>query len=211
MDPALAARVAAAAGVLRRGGLVAYPTETYYGLGALASDPAAVERLVHAKVRPEAKPLPLLAADLAQVEAVADLPPLARRLAAAFWPGPLTLVVPARAGAALHRAIAGADGTVGIRVTSGAVSAALARAAGGALVATSANLTGAPPVTRPADLAPALVSRLDLVLDGGPAPGGAPSTVVAVAGGALVLVRAGAVPLEALAAVRDEGEPGRGR
>jgi len=210
VDPALAARVAAAAEVLRRGGLVAYPTETFYGLGALASDAAAVERLVHAKDRPEVKPLPLLAADLAQVEAVADLPPLARRLAAAFWPGALTLVVPARPGARLHRAIAGAAGTVGIRVTSGEVAAALARAAGGALVATSANLSGQPPVADPAALDPALVARLDLVLDGGPSPGGAPSTVVAVAGGALALVRAGAVPFEAVEAARDAGGPAGG-
>jgi len=209
-DPALAARVADAAEVLRRGGIVAYPTETWYGLGALAADGAAVERVVHAKLRPEEKPLPLLAADLAQVEAVAELPPLARRLAAAFWPGPLTLVVPVRPGVRLHRAITGGAGTVGIRVSSGQVSAALARAAGGALVATSANLSGAPPVAQAAALDPALVARLDLVLDGGTAPGGLPSTVVAVTGGALSLLRAGAVPFEALAAVRDEEAPGGG-
>ncbi len=192
----LQARLAAAAAVLRRGGLVAYPTETFYGLGALASDAAAVERLVHAKGRPEEKPLPLLAADLAQVEAVAELSPLARRLAAAFWPGPLTLVVPARAAAGLHRAIAGGAGTLGIRITSGAAAAALARLAGGALVATSANLSGHPPVAAPADLDPALLARLDLVLDGGPAPGGLPSTVVAVGPGGLGLIRAGAIPFE---------------
>jgi L-threonylcarbamoyladenylate synthase len=208
LDPALAARVAAAAAVLRRGGLVAYPTETWYGLGALASDGAAVERVVHAKRRPEEKPLPLLAADLAQVEALADLPPLARRLAAAFWPGPLTLVVPVRPGVRLHRAITGGSGTVGIRVSSGPVSAALARAAGGALVATSANLSGEPPVAEVAALDPALVARLDLVLDGGTAPGGLPSTVVAVAGDSLTLLRAGAVPAEALTAVRDARGPG---
>jgi L-threonylcarbamoyladenylate synthase len=188
--------VAEGAALLARGGIVAYPTETFYGLGALASDAAAVERLVHAKGRPEEKPLPLLAADLAQAEAVAELPPLARRLAAAFWPGPLTLVVPARAGAGLHRAITGGAGTLGIRVTSGAVAAALARLAGGALVATSANLSGHPPVADPAALDPALVARLDLVLDGGPAPGGLPSTVVAVGAGGLGLLRAGAIPFE---------------
>jgi L-threonylcarbamoyladenylate synthase len=202
-EPALAARVAAAAVALRHGGIVAYPTETWYGLGALASDAAAVERVVHAKRRPEEKPLPLLAADLAQVEALADLPPLGRRLAAAFWPGPLTLVVPVRAGVRLHRAITGEAGTVGIRVTSGPVSAALARAAGGALVATSANLSGEPPVADPAALDPVLAARLDLILDGGTAPGGLPSTVVAVAGEVLTLLRAGAVPFAALAAVRD--------
>jgi L-threonylcarbamoyladenylate synthase len=198
---ALQARIAAAAAVLRRGGLVAYPTETLYGLGALAADGAAVARLVSAKGRAEGKPLPLLAGELAQVEAVARLGPLARRLAAAFWPGPLTLVVPAAAG--LHPALGG--GTVGIRLTSHPVAAALARASGGALVATSANLAGGAPVARAEELDPRLVARLDLVLDGGPAPGGPPSTVVAVEGERLTLLRAGAIPFQAVEALRRTG------
>lgn len=192
-------RLAEAARVLRRGGVVAYPTETFYGLGALATDAAAVARLLVAKGRPDGKPLPLLAADLAQVEAVAALPPLARRLAAAFWPGPLTLVVPARPG--LHPAVTGGGATVGIRVTSSPVAAALALAAGGALVATSANLAGAPPAITAQALDPALRARLDLVLDAGPAPGGLPSTVVAVDGERLSLLRAGAVAAERIRAL----------
>lgn len=199
LPPAVEAGVRAAAEVLRRGGVVAYPTETFYGLGALAADGAAVERLVRAKGRPDGKPLPLLAAGLDQVEALADLPPLARRLAAAFWPGPLTLVVPARPG--LHTAITGGLGTVGVRVTSSPVASALALQAGGALVATSANLAGEPPAASPAALDPALVARLDLVLDGGPAPGGLASTVVAVEGGGLRLLRAGAIPADRVAEV----------
>jgi L-threonylcarbamoyladenylate synthase len=195
-------RIAAAAAALRRGGVIAYPTETLYGLGALAGDAAAVSRLVAAKGWPEDKPLPLLAADAGQVEAVALLDPLARRLAAAFWPGPLTLVLPARPG--LHPAIAG-TGAVGVRVTSHPVAAALARQAGGALVATSANLAGEPAAARAEDLAPALVARIDLVLDGGPTPGGPPSTVVALQGGRPVLLRAGAVPFPAVFALRDAG------
>jgi L-threonylcarbamoyladenylate synthase len=198
-DPALAHQIAEAAAVLRRGGVVAYPTETFYGLGALASDGAAVERLLRAKQRPDGKALPLLGADLAQLEAVAELSPLARRLAAAFWPGPLTLVLPARPG--LHAAVTGGAGTVGVRVTSSEVAKALAAAAGGALVATSANPSGAPPPTTAAGLDPALRARLDGVLDGGATPGGAPSTVVAVLGGRLELLRAGAVAFEALRAV----------
>jgi len=140
-----------------------------------------------------------LGADLAQLEAVAELSPLARRLAAAFWPGPLTLVLPARPG--LHAAVTGGAGTVGVRVTSSEVAKALAAAAGGALVATSANPSGAPPPTTAAGLDPALRARLDAVLDGGATPGGAPSTVVAVMGGRLELLRAGAVAFEALRAV----------
>ncbi|MBL0274727.1 MAG: threonylcarbamoyl-AMP synthase [Anaeromyxobacter sp.] len=202
MDATRSRRIAEAAAALRAGAVIAYPTETFYGLGALAVDGAAVERLARAKGRPDGKPLPLLAADLAQVEAVAVLSPLARRLAGACWPGPLTLVLPARPG--LHPLLTGGGATVGVRVTGGEVAAALALAAGGALVSTSANLAGAPPAASPADLDPALVARLDLVLDCGPAPGGLPSTVVVVEGVRLRLLRPGAVAaahLEAVAGV----------
>jgi len=198
LPAALAARVAEAAAVLRRGGVIAYPTETFYGLGALVSRRGAVDRLAQAKGRPDGKPLPLLAGSLAQVEVVAELSPLARRLAAAFWPGPLTLVLPSRPG--LPGPITGEGASVGVRVTSGAVAAALALAAGGALVATSANLAGAAPAASVDALDPALVASLDLVLDGGPTPGGLPSTVVALGDEGPILVRAGAVPFEAVQA-----------
>jgi L-threonylcarbamoyladenylate synthase len=140
LPPDLEDRVAAAADVLRRGGLVAYPTETFYGLGALARDAAALDRLAHAKLRPEGKPLPLLAADVAQVKEVALLEGLASRLAARFWPGPLTLVLPAVPG--LDAAITAGAGTVAVRVPGSEVARALARRAGGAIVSTSANLSG---------------------------------------------------------------------
>ncbi len=129
MDPELEARVAAAAAVLRRGGVVAYPTETFYGLGALARDAGAVARLAAAKGRPDGKPLPLLAADRAGAEEVAVLDGVARRLADRLWPGPVTLVVPARPG--LPALIEAGTGTVGIRVPGSEVARALARAAGG--------------------------------------------------------------------------------
>jgi L-threonylcarbamoyladenylate synthase len=204
VDGATEARVREAAEVLRRGGLVAYPTETFYGLGALARDGAAVARLARVKGRPDGKPLPLLAADRAQVDEVAEVGAAAGRLAAAFWPGPLTLVLPARAG--LAPAIEAGTGTVGIRVPGSEVARLLARLAGGAVVSTSANLSGAPPPAAPAELDPALAARLDLVLDGGRAPGGRPSTVVAVDGEGVRLVRDGAVPLgDVLAALRPGG------
>jgi L-threonylcarbamoyladenylate synthase len=193
VDPILAARVASAAAIVRAGGIVAYPTETFYALGALASREDALARLAAAKLRPEGKPLPLLAADLAQVEAVASLEaPLARRLAARLWPGPLTLVVPAHP--ALSPLVTAGDATVAIRVPGSALARALARESGGALVSTSANLSGDAPVTRVEDLSPALIARLDGVVDGGSTPGGFPSTIVLVGGGGLQLVRAGAVP-----------------
>jgi L-threonylcarbamoyladenylate synthase len=193
----LLARVAAVAAVLRRGGLVAYPTETFYGLGCLALDAGAVARLASAKGRPDGKPLPLLADGLAAVERVALLPPRARRLAARFWPGPLTLVVPARAG--LPPEVTAGTGRVGLRVAGSELARALAAAAGGPLVSTSANPSGGPPPVEAAAIDPALLARLDGVLDGGPTPGGLPSTVVEVEGEALRLVRAGAVPFAEVA------------
>lgn len=197
MDPALLARIEDAAKLLRAGGVLAYPTETFYGLGALARDAAAVERVAHAKGRPDGKPLPLLAADLPAIEAVAELSPLARRLAARFWPGPLTLVLPARAG--LPAAITAGTGTVGVRIPGSELARALSSRAGGAIVSTSANLSGEPPPARVEQLSPVLRARIDGVLDGGPTPGGQASTVVVVAGSSVTLARAGAVPFEEVA------------
>jgi L-threonylcarbamoyladenylate synthase len=199
------ALVEAAAAALRRGGLVAYPTETFYGLGALARDPAAVARLARAKGRPDGKPLPLLAADRAQVDEVAVLSPLGARLADAFWPGPLTLVLPARPGLAPE--IGAGTGTVGMRIPGSEVARALARAAGGAIVSTSANRSGDPPPARPEAIAAPLRARLDHVLQGGPTPGGLPSTVVAVEADAVRLVREGAVPFGAVLASLRGGAP----
>lgn len=204
MDPGLEARIDAAAAALRRGGVIAYPTETFYGLGALATDAAAVERLARAKGRPDGKPLPLLAGDLGAVEAVAILDPASRRVAERLWPGPLTLVLAARPG--LPAAVTAGTGTVGIRVPGSEVARRLAAAAGGAIVSTSANPSGGAPPDRAGALDPALRARLDAVLDAGPTPGGLPSTVAAVDGGQARLLRTGAVPLEDLErALRPQG------
>ena len=160
--------------------------------------------VARAKGRPDGKPLPLVAADRAQVEEVAVLGEDAARLGAAFWPGPLTLVLPARPG--IPAAITAGTGTVGIRVPASEVARSLARAAGGAIVSTSANLSGASASADAGAGAPELAGRLDAVLDGGRTPGGLPSTVVALEGGALRLVREGAVPFGAVqAALRPEG------
>lgn len=189
--------LAGAAALLRGGGIVAYPTETFYGLGALWNREEALRRLARAKLRPEGKPLPLLAADRAQVlEVASELGPLGERLAARFWPGPLTLVLPA--APAVPEGVTGGTGAVGVRIPGSQVARALAAAAGGALVSTSANLSGAPPPVSPADIAPEILARIDGVLDGGPAPGGLPSTVVDPREGGPRLLRAGAVPWEAI-------------
>jgi len=184
--------VAVAAAALRRGALVAYPTETFYGLGALASLPQALSRLAAAKLRPEGKPLPLLAFDADAAFALwREVPPVARLLAQEFWPGPLTLVVAAAPGLPVEVA---AGGSVGVRVPGLELARELSRLAGGAIVSTSANPSGGPSPTSPADLSPGFLARIDLVLDGGPTPGGLPSTVVEVGASGAKLLRAGAVP-----------------
>jgi len=135
-----------AARLLKAGELVAIPTETVYGLAANALDEAAVLKVFEAKQRPAFDPLIVHVHGLEQVrEVVRELPPEAEALMRRFWPGPLTLVLPARPG--LHPAITGGSGTVGVRVTSGVVASALAVAAGGALVSTSATPSGQPPPT----------------------------------------------------------------
>jgi L-threonylcarbamoyladenylate synthase len=196
VDRELEARIGEAAALLRRGGLVAYPTETFYAAGALALDPAAVERLARVKGRPDGKALPLLAADLAAVTAVAVLDGAAALLARRFWPGPLTLVLPARPG--LPAAVSAGTGTVGIRVPGSEIARALAAAAGGPLVATSANLAGAAPPARADEIAAELRARLDGVLDGGATPGGLPSTVARVEGARVRVLRPGPISVDAL-------------
>lgn len=197
LDPALSARVDAIAAILRGGGVVAYPTETFYALGARADDAAALARLARAKLRPEGKPLPLLAADLAQVRRVARLEGDAARVAERLWPGPLTLVLPALPE--LDDSVTGGSGTVGVRVPGSAVARALAARAGFALVSTSANPSGGPPPASAEELDPSLCAAIDGVLDGGRTPGGLPSTVVRLEGGALQVLRAGPVTAEAVA------------
>jgi L-threonylcarbamoyladenylate synthase len=197
--PLVTADVERVAEVLRRGGLAVYPTETFYGLGARATDARALARLVAAKLRPEGKPLPLVAADRdLAFSAWAGVGEGARRLADHFWPGPLTLV--ARAAAGLPGEVTG-GGTVGVRVPGSPVARELSRLAGDLLVSTSANPSGGPPPARAEDLDPSLLARVDAVLDRGPTPGGLPSTVVELADGGAVLIRAGAVPWEEVQAV----------
>jgi L-threonylcarbamoyladenylate synthase len=198
LDPTTAAAVEVAAAVLRRGGIVVYPTETLYALGVRADDHAALERLARAKLRPAGKPLPLLAADRAQVLRVARLDGGAARAADRLWPGPLTLVLPALPG--LDALVTAGEGTVGIRIPGSPVARALAARAGFAIVSTSANPSSGPPPARVEDLDPALVAQVDHVLDAGATPGGPPSTVVLIEGSTVRVLRAGAIPAETVAA-----------
>jgi L-threonylcarbamoyladenylate synthase len=183
-----------AARIIRSGGIVGFPTDTLYGLAVDPFSAGAVQRVIDVKGRRDGQPLPLVARDLAQVvEGVGVMSALACALAARFWPGPLTLVVPALPRIAA--AVTGGTGRVGVRVPAHAVARDLCDACGHPVTATSANLSGAPAAVTADEMA-ASVGGVDLLLDGGPAPGGLPSTVVAVSDDGVRLVRSGAVSWE---------------
>ncbi len=197
--------LAAAVAALRAGELVIYPTETFYGIAADPASSRAMARIFALKGRAPDQPIALIAADPASAFALADeVPPLARRLATAFWPGPLTLVLPARRG--LHEAVLGPDG-VGVRVSPHRTARALAAAFGRPITATSANLSGQPPITRPAELRAVFGDKVKVILEDGVLAGGAPSTVVAVTRTGYRTIRRGAVAECAIAAAAAPKEP----
>ena len=184
-----------AADVIRRGGVVAIPTETVYGLAADPFNADAIRRVFAVKGRGAEKALPLIASDTDQVAQVAVLSPHARRLAERYWPGPLTLILEQIPG--MPDVLTGGAHGVGIRVPGHEVARALCVACGHPLTATSANRSGQPPSARPDDVAGALDGDLDALLDAGPAPGGAVSTIVDMTGEP-ALVRPGAIDWETI-------------
>jgi L-threonylcarbamoyladenylate synthase len=195
-----AGAIARAAAVIRAGGLVAFPTETVYGLGANALDDAAVRRVFAAKERAASDPLILHVLGVGELPRVArDAPPLALALAERCWPGPLTLVL--RRGPEVAPAVSGGLDTVAVRAPSHAVARALIAAAGVPIAAPSANRFTRTSATTAAHVLEDLGGRIDLVLDGGPAPVGVESTVVALEDAAIRVLRPGAVTVEALAAI----------
>lgn len=189
--------IARAASILARGGLVAFPTETVYGLGANALDEAAVRSIFAAKGRPADNPLIVHVSKFEEaVPLVQSVPEPAHRLAAAFWPGPLTLVLPAK-GVLPPVVTAGLD-TVGIRVPEHDVARELIRRASVPVAAPSANASGSPSPTRAEHVRDDLDGRIDAILDGGPCRVGLESTVVDVTGPIPVVLRPGGIPAEAL-------------
>ena len=199
-DPRAIARAAA---VLRAGGLVGFPTETVYGLGADALAPAAIARIFAAKQRPADNPLIVHVADVAGARAlVREFPPLAERAAAAFWPGPLTLVLPR--GELVPDATTAGQATVALRVPAHPVALALLLARERPLAAPSANRSGRPSPTLAQHVRADLDGRIDLILDGGPTRHGLESSVLDLSGATPVLLRRGAVTLEQLRALLGE-------
>lgn len=190
--------IAAAARVLAAGGLVAFPTETVYGLGADATNGQAVARLYAAKGRPAFNPLIVHVTETSAAHRLARFDSAAARLAAAFWPGPLTLVLPKTDDCPVaHLATAGLD-TVAVRVPDHPIACALIEAVGRPVVAPSANRSGHISPTSAAHVAADLDGRIDLILDGGPTRVGVESTIVACLANRTLLLRPGGVARTAI-------------
>ncbi|WP_377509064.1 L-threonylcarbamoyladenylate synthase [Octadecabacter sp. R77987] len=203
-----AAGIAAAADVLRAGGLVAFPTETVYGLGADARDDRAVAQVFAAKGRPTFNPLIVHVADLETAQTLCDFSHEARALAQAFWPGALTLVLPIRADAGIAPLVIAGLSTLAVRVPDHPVAQALLHEFGGPVAAPSANPSGRISPTSPDHVIAGLNGRIDAVVDGGNCGVGVESTIVGC-DGSPVLLRAGGLPREAIAACLG-GDPAEG-
>ena len=194
LDPILSGQVDVAVGHLKRGGVVAIPTDTLYGLAASAVDPEAVACVFEIKGRPAGMAMPVLLADAEDLELYAsDLSEVARKLARRFWPGPLSLVL--RRSAALPDAATAGGDTVALRVPDHPVPRAIARRLGAPITGTSANPSGQPPATTAAAVQEQLGNAVDLVVDAGESPIGEGSTVLDATGPTLVVLRAGAVSI----------------
>jgi L-threonylcarbamoyladenylate synthase len=192
LDEAVVARVAVE---ITRGALVALGTDTLYGLAVDPTSGPAVQRLFDAKSRSAREALPVVAADRQQViEWFGALPAWADRLGSDFWPGPLSVLLPAPP--TFVTAVHAGTGLVAVRVPDHTIARALARAAGTPLTATSANPSGRAPATTADEVEASLGSLVDILIDTGPSPGGPPSTIVAMTDERIRLVREGAVPWE---------------
>ena len=195
------AGIAEAARILRGGGLVAFPTETVYGLGADATNGAAVAAIFAAKQRPSFNPLIVHVTERAAAEKYALFSPQARALADRFWPGALTLVLPRRADCALSLLVSAGLDSVALRVPAHPVAARLIAEAAVPVAAPSANPSGSVSPTSAAHVEEGLGGRVDYILDGGAAPLGIESTVIGFAGDAPILLRPGAVTRQEIEAV----------
>src|ERR1700761_172362 len=196
-----AAAIAHAARLLRRGGLVAFPTETVYGLGADACNGQAVASIFAAKGRPRFNPLIVHVSDLVEAECHAVFSETARSLARKFWPGALTLILPRRGDTSLSELVSAGLDTVALRVPAHPVAKALLREAGFPIAAPSANPSGKVSATTAAHVVDGLKDKLDFILDGGATPLGLESTVIGFDGNAPVLLRPGALDREEIEVV----------
>ena len=181
--------------ILKNGGVVAYPTDTVYGLGACMTYTAAVDRIFQVKGRPKGMALPVLLAEKTQIkEIVTSISAEAQRLADEFFPGALTIILPK--SAYVPDVITGGGRTVAFRIPNHPVPLALVRGLGKPIVGTSANLSGQPSALTAAEVQAQIGDKIDVVIDGGRCPGGIESTVIDLSGGKPVIRRLGAISLE---------------
>ena len=184
---------------LNRGDVIVFPTETVYGLGADALNPAAVEKVFQLKGRNPDSPIPIIVADHAMLQGVVEkIPPIARTLMEQFWPGPLTLVLPAAPG--MPKQLLNRTGGVGVRISSHLVATELAQSFGRPLTATSANPSGQQAASTIAQAQNYFASDIDIFLDGGKLPSKTGSSVVEVIDDRIKIIRAGEISLGQLAA-----------
>ena len=194
-----------AAALLRAGGMVAYPTETYYGLGVDPFNEQALARLFQVKNRPAVKPVLVLVADRQQIGLLAgEIPEAAQVLMDRFWPGPLTLVLPALAS--LSPLLTGGTGTVGVRLSPQPLALALLRSVGLPLTATSANRSGQEPAGTAGEVRTAFGNSVDLVLDGGSTPGKTGSTLVGVSASQITCIREGCISFAEVLRAAGQGD-----
>lgn len=183
--------------ILRGGGIVAYPTETFYALGVKFDLQDSLRKLYELKKRPHEKAMPLIIGDrgllpaIVSAEWLANIPPAARLLMDSFWPGPLTLLLPASEG--LSEYLTANTGLIGVRIPGESVALELAKEAGFPITATSANISSQPSAENADMVRGYFGDGIDLLIDGGQAAGGLPSTIVEVSGGAIKLIRKGVI------------------
>ena len=183
--------------ILKNGGVVAYPTDTVYGLGACMTDINAVDRIFQVKGRPKGMALPVLLADFKQIaEIVTAVTPAAKRLADEFFPGALTIILPK--SEYVPDIITGGGRTVAFRIPNHPVPLALVKGLGRPIVGTSANLSGQPSALTAAEVSNQIGDKIDMVIDGGKCPGGIESTVIDLSGEKPVIRRQGAISIEKL-------------
>lgn len=181
-----------AATVVQKGGIVAFPTDTVYGIGTTAFDEKAVSQMFAVKDRSKERAIPILVSDLAQLDTLAEeIPTIAGRLIDAFWPGPLTVVFKKRNGVA---ASVSRTGTIGVRMPDHPFVRALINSVG-PMAVTSANLAGSPSLCSASEVFEVMKGKIELVIDGGSTPGGVPSTVVDCTGSGPVILRQGPITL----------------
>ncbi len=196
-DTNIQAALIEVAGEIKQGGIVAFPTETFYGLGVSFSDKDALTKLFELKRRPKDKPIPLIIGDVSALSVIASSPDeIALRIIERFWPGPLTILFAAKA--VLSDLITGRTGKAALRVPGRSFALDLARAVGYPITATSANISGMPPASGPDEVISYFGDGVDLLIDGGRTPGGRPSTIVDVSERTITLVREGVIPYKAI-------------